>query len=316
MPSPSINVLLIEDNPIEARVLRAVLEKCGKSALLDAPVYNLVCATTLDQGMSRLNEGGVDIVLLDLSLPDSHGLQTLVQLREQETDVPIVVLTGMKDETLAVAAVQAGAQDYLMKGQTDSQLITRSIRYSIERHRLLRSLSLVDELTGLYNRRGFRTLSEQQLKVANRAEKDCLLFYIDLDGLKSINDTFGHGQGSQAIIDAAGVFRQSFRDSDILARFGGDEFVALVVNADAEHDYIIKSRLQQNLDAHNSGDARPYRLALSFGVARYNHQQPLTLDALIQEADEAMYGQKRLNKLAPAQLANVPANKSGMATTA
>lgn len=315
MSSPSINVLLIEDNPVQARVLRAVLEKSGKSVLMDAPAYNLVCATTLNQGLSRLNEGSVDIVLLDLSLPDSHGLETLVQLREQEADVPIVVLTGINDESLAVAAVKAGAQDYLMKGQTDSQLITRSIRYSIERHRLLRSLSLVDELTGLYNRRGFRTLSEQQLKVAHRAEKDCLLFYIDLDGLKSINDTFGHGQGSQAIIDAAGVFRQSFRDSDIIARLGGDEFVALVVNTDVGHGNSIKSRLQQNLDAHNSGAARPYRLALSLGIARYNHQQPLTLDALIHKADEAMYRQKRLNKLAPAQLADATADKSELATT-
>jgi PleD family two-component response regulator len=148
----------------------------------------------LHQGLSRLTEGGIDIVLLDLALPDAHGLETLVQLREQEADVPVVVLTGMNDEALAIASLQAGAQDYLRKGQTDSELITRSIRYSIERHRLLRSASLFDELTGLYNRRGFRTLSEQQLKVAQRAAIDCLLIYIDLDNLKAINDTLGHHQ--------------------------------------------------------------------------------------------------------------------------
>jgi len=249
-------------------------------------------------------------VLLDLSLPDAHGLETLVQLREQEADVPIVVLTGMNDDALAVASVQAGAQDYLRKGQTDSQLITRAIRYSIERHRLLRSLSLIDELTGLYNRRGFRTLSEQQLKVAQRAEKDCLLVYIDLDNLKSINDTLGHHQGSQAITDAAVILRQSFRDSDILARLGGDEFVVLVVNADDEHGDILMSRLRQNLAAHNSCDSRLYQLALSYGIARYDSKQPITLDALIQEADEAMYRQKRQNKSIPSQLTTAATSKS------
>jgi len=298
MNNSPVKVLLIEDNAIETRVMEAVLEKAGQSTVGLVSSYQLFCTDCLEGGLKRLAEGGIDIVLLDLSLPDAHGLETLMRVREQEADVPVVVLTGMNDESLAVAAMQAGAQDYLVKGQHDSQLITRTIRYSIERHRLLRTLSLVDELTELYNRRGFLMLSEQHLKVAQRTGKDCLLVYLDLDGLKQINDTLGHHQGSQAIIDAANILRQTFRDSDIMARLGGDEFTVLVINmSDEQSDGDnFTARLNKNLEDHNALANRPYKLALSLGLAHYDCAKPRTLESLMNEADQAMYEQKRQRK--------------------
>jgi diguanylate cyclase (GGDEF)-like protein/PAS domain S-box-containing protein len=159
----------------------------------------------------------------------------------------------------------------------------------------LRALSLVDELTGLYNRRGFLTLGKQQLKLAGRTKKKMLLLFADTDDLKRINDTLGHPQGDQALIDIAHVLRETFRESDIIARIGGDEFVVLAPETDHANPEILAARLQRNLEAYNASGDRPYRLSLSVGVARYAPQHPCYIDELLAQADRLMYEQKQGN---------------------
>lgn len=290
-----INILLIEDNPVEAAMLRAIISKAGQQT---AAVYNydVTWANSLEKGLEHLANALFDVILLDLSLPDSEGLETLERLLAQEQNVPVVVLTGISDEALAETAMQTGAQDYLVKGKADSQLLTRAIRYSIERHRLMRNLILVDELTGLYNRRGFLALTEQQLKVARRTNSNCLLAYIDLDGLKQINDTLGHEAGSQAIADTAQILRQTFRESDIIGRLGGDEFTVLLTDTDKNQGSAVVCRLQIALDQNNERADRPFKLYLSVGIASFDWQQPVSLDELMRQADQAMYEQKRRRK--------------------
>lgn len=293
MNTQKIKLLLIEDNPVEATLLRAVIAKAGQQATVAKCIYEVKWANSLGKGLEHLAEGRFDVILLDLSLPDSEGLETLERLLAQEQNVPVVVLTGMNDDAIAEAAMQTGAQDYLVKGKSDSQLLTRAIRYSIERHRLMRSLTLVDELTGLYNRRGFLSLAEQHLKVALRTSSGCLLVYMDLDGLKQINDTLGHEFGSQAIADTGHILQRTFRESDISARLGGDEFTALLHCTDKDHGGVIISRLERALDEYNNCTARPFELRLSAGLAYFDWQQPISLDELMQQADRAMYQQKR-----------------------
>lgn len=130
MDNTSIGILLIEDNPGDTRLIREALTE-GKDV-----AFNLECADRLSIGLDRLTRGGIDVILLDLSLPDSHGLETFVSVYGQAREVPIVVLSGLDDETLAVKAVQEGAQDYLVKGQVDGNSLVRSIRYAIERKQL------------------------------------------------------------------------------------------------------------------------------------------------------------------------------------
>ncbi len=135
---------------------------------------------------------------MDLDLPDSEDLGTFERAYAFAPDVPIVVLTGMEDEEMALDMVKSGAQDYLVKGEVGPDLLLRSIRYAVERHHLtsaLRSLSLIDDLTGLYNRRGFSDLGEQHLKLARRTARAVLLVYVDVDDLKTINDTLGPSKG-------------------------------------------------------------------------------------------------------------------------
>jgi|WetSurSiteA1Bulk_404760.scaffolds.fasta_scaffold01835_6 diguanylate cyclase (GGDEF)-like protein/PAS domain S-box-containing protein len=160
----------------------------------------------------------------------------------------------------------------------------------------LRSLSLFDELTGLYNRRGFFTLAEQQLKVADRMQKEMFLIFIDFDGLKNINDTFGHNEGSQALIDTGNILKETFRGSDIIGRIGGDEFVVLAIEPADSEIVLFKTRLQNAVESFNMKGTRSYTLSLSAGVARYSPDSHYTLSDLIAHADTLMYEEKRMKK--------------------
>jgi diguanylate cyclase (GGDEF)-like protein/PAS domain S-box-containing protein len=178
---------------------------------------------------------------------------------------------------------------------TGFQAICRDITQKKQTEDELRHLSITDELTGLYNRRGFLTLAEHQLKLAlnKRIEKKLLVIYVDLDGLKQINDSFGHDEGSRAIVQTAEILKQSFRHSDIAARLGGDEFVVLAIEANEENTEMIISRLQKNLENYNAQKNHSYDLLFSFGVARFESDIEFRIENLIKRADQKMYNQKK-----------------------
>jgi two-component system cell cycle response regulator len=283
------HVLLIEDNPGDARLIEMMLRGAH-------PAFEVSACATLAAGIRCLKDRAVDVVLIDLSLPDSRGLPTLARLVKRFPHVPAVVLTGLGDTGLGVQFLQGGAQDFLVKGQFEERRLTRTLRYAMERHKrlnALRSLSLTDELTGLYNRRGFMALAEQHRHWSRRTQRPFLLLFLDVDQLKAINDRFGHAAGDAALCEAARLIRSFFRASDIVARVGGDEFAVLMIDATQEHGDRIAKRLEAFVDSANAGADRPYRLGLSAGCAEYSPQRGPSLEALLKEADEAMYGSKR-----------------------
>ncbi|MFH2044559.1 MAG: PAS domain S-box protein [Pseudomonadota bacterium] len=160
----------------------------------------------------------------------------------------------------------------------------------------IRELSMRDQLTELYNRRGFITLAEQQLKSVKRTKKQMTLLFLDADDLKTINDTHGHEEGDKALYNTADILRQTFRESDIIARIGGDEFAVLVVDSTDMNSKIITQRLWQNINNFNTSKVRKYKLSLSWGSAIYDPDSTLTLDKLMSIADGLMYTQKRAKK--------------------
>jgi diguanylate cyclase (GGDEF)-like protein len=174
------------------------------------------------------------------------------------------------------------------------QGIARDITERKQREQQLRSLTIIDELTELYNRRGFLTLAERHLKLAARKKRGVFLLFADLDGLKHINDTFGHLEGDRALIDAAEILRRSFRSADIIARLGGDEFTVFPLEAATESADLLIARLEEHLQAHNEMHRdRGYQLALSVGIARFEPDSSWTIDQLLEHADRALYTQKR-----------------------
>ena len=186
-----------------------------------------------------------------------------------------------------------------LKGKWHAIGIVRDITRRKRLEEELRVLSLSDELTGLYNRRGFLTLSEQQLKVANRVRKGMLLIFADLDGMKQINDTLGHQEGDRALAETGQILKKAFRESDIVARFGGDEFAVLSLETPEAGADILLSRIEERLDYHNRYEQRPYRLSLSIGIVRYDPENPADLHDLIVKADRLMYEKKTSKKREP-----------------
>jgi len=291
-----IKVLLIEDNPGDARLIREVLSDAHNLN------FELIWVDQLETGIEMITKEVFNVVLLDLSLPDSHGMETIIAFREQAPAIPIVVLTGLDDEEVAINAVQHGAQDYLIKGQVNSSVIMRSMRYAIERHRLqgeLYNLSIIDELTNLYNRRGFFNQAQQYMNTHVQEGKGFYLIVADLDGMKQINDSYGHHMGDLALMDTANILKEVFRDSDIIARMGGDEFTVILpdsrgsaLHLEAFEQEIIW-KIQQRLFHFNLEAGRIYHLSISLGIYYFNPAMPLTLGELIIQADQRMYTRKK-----------------------
>lgn len=172
-------------------------------------------------------------------------------------------------------------------------ITSRDITERKQQEQALRALSLIDELTGLYNRRGFLTLAQQQLKQARRGHRELVLLFIDMDDFKEINDNFGHSEGDTALVRASQILKHTFRDSDIVARVGGDEFVVLASDTGASGSEVIIHRLRQELRERNDREGYPYRLSFSVGAARFDPDAPPSIEELMAAADQMLYAQKK-----------------------
>ena len=158
----------------------------------------------------------------------------------------------------------------------------------------LKAAIITDELTGLFNRRGFFTLADQQCKMATRNKRTMALVYMDIDHLKIINDELGHGAGDQALKDAAKIFKKSFRKSDIIARIGGDEFTVLLTElSDPSTANIIINHLQENIKKHNEQGNLNYELSVTTGIAFYDPEHSCSIGDLLNQADKIMYSHKK-----------------------
>lgn len=287
---PFTRVLLVQENPEYALFVKNRLAQEIQTA------YQVKTADTLQGALEQLLASDIDIILVELSLPDAQGIEIFEKIQSQSPAVPVVILATLSDEMSALRAVQKGAQDYVLKIEDEGRLLPRVIRCAIERHRVkteLINMSFADDLTGLYNRRGFSMLAEQQLKCARRSKKGFYLFLMDLDGFKQINDTFGHAQGDIALRHTSALLRKTFRQSDVIARIGGDEFAVLAIESNADSAAIIQQRLETIFDEGVAGKLPAYKLSLSSGAAYFDPAQPVSFEQLFEVADGFLYQQKR-----------------------
>jgi diguanylate cyclase (GGDEF)-like protein/PAS domain S-box-containing protein len=198
------------------------------------------------------------------------------------------------DGTFFHALLESSATDEKGRRCCRTSIIDVTERKRGEEHLL--ALCMTDELTGLYNRRGFFVLAEQQIKLANRSGQRMVLLSADLDDFKRINDRFGHAEGDSVLMETASLLRGTVRESDVVSRLGGDEFVILQ-SADAQAESLV-SRLRKNLAIFNSERHRPYEISLSIGVSHYDPSSPSSLVRILADADKAMYEEK-MNKRTP-----------------
>jgi diguanylate cyclase (GGDEF)-like protein len=285
----ALRVLSIEDNPGDAILVREMLRDASPDGFV------LENHDRLSTAVAQLLEGSVDCVLLDLSLPDAEGLEALAQVRTVALDVPIVVLTGRTDEVLAVQAVHEGAQDYLIKGQVDARLLSRSINYAIERKRAeveLAHQAMHDALTGLPNRALFYDRLGQALNRGGRQGTAVAVLFLDLDRFKLVNDSLGHSAGDKLLVAVAERLAGVLRAGDTAARFGGDEFVILCEDVSGERQAIaIAERIASELEAPFVIDSDEVFAHTSVGIA-LAAEPGARPEALIRDADAAMYRAK------------------------
>lgn len=286
-------ILLIESSVGDAQLIRLLLKP--------EPRFHVTTASRLTRGLTHMRREQFDLVLVDLALPDGGGVNAVSEVRRTHSGLPIIALSSIDDESVALAALRQGAQDWLLKSQIDRALLLRVIRYAQERHRLLaalQSLALTDTLTGLYNRRGFITVAEEQLKLARRSGYSLALAFVDLDGMKRINDELGHEFGDQALVNTAQILRDTFRASDVIARLGGDEFIVLAIDAGPGVASRSRKHLAQALAQHN---AAPGAVPLAFSVG-FSHFIPAAenntacIEDLMVEADKQMYIEKQQSR--------------------
>jgi two-component system, cell cycle response regulator len=241
---------------------------------------------------------------MSLARPTGNGGPLIVRERrgisdrDLEGSLSSALLAGDKELGGVVREVDEISRA-LKSGATAPQALRVAIHpavWSAVRHviveRELRYLALTDDLTCLYNRRGFFAAATQQLKLARRNTQSMLLLFCDVDNLKKINDSFGHREGDLALVRTADALEDAFRDSDILARLGGDEFAVLALEASSQNEAAILRRLEKSLKKSNANESR-YDLSLSVGVARFDPQHAVSLGKLMEQADRDMYEQKK-----------------------
>lgn len=264
-PADPITVLLVEDNAGDARLVRELLsETSGQRFTVDH-------VEQLSAALGKLKAEEPDVVLLDLSLPDSQGLQTLTQMQNAGPHLPIVVLTGHDDEELALNALQSGAQDYLVKGRGDGDLLARSIRYAVERKHFEERLSYMaqyDALTGLGNRNMLRERLAQALLRAGRDNGRVALIYADIDRFKAINDALGHEAGDQFLKAVANRLQRCVRGTDTIVRLGADEFAVIVEGIDAVEPVAdIAKKIFTSMERPFSLGTGSFYATLNLGIA-------------------------------------------------
>jgi len=300
-----IKTLLIEDSPSDAFLLREIL-----SDVPDAGVQ-IEWVDKLFAGLKRLDSGAVDLLLLDLGLPESTGLDTFDVTHRSSSAVPIIVLSGLDDRELAMTAVSSGAQDYLVKGQFNGPDLVRTMRHAIARHRRSRAVQerLVssyrrlrfeadhDSLTGLHNRRSIGQILHREMSRCSRSRSPLSVIMIDLDHFKHINDTWGHAAGDEVLGEAAVRIHETTRQYDSVGRYGGEEFLVVVPDCNLEGAIALAERIRlrlAELPIQYHGVTIP--LTASLGVAASCEARPLSAEQLAASCDTALYRAKNAGR--------------------
>jgi diguanylate cyclase (GGDEF)-like protein len=283
-----MRILIADDDPVLRHALARQLAKWHFE-----PV---ACANGLEV-RALINDHTVPpLALIDWNMPDVDGLSLCGEIRAtpEASTAYLILITSNRSRADVVSGLSCGADDYIVKPFDWEELRARvniGARTAALQDRL-RMLALQDDLTDLYNRRGFATLADRHLALARRKRQPLLLIAADIDGLKSINDNYGHSAGDEAVRAAADILRATYRSADIVARLGGDEFAVFPLEASSECADLLLDRLRKNLDAYNAQRQSGWKLSMSAGIARLDAASCESVQQLLDEADRALYQQK------------------------
>lgn len=297
-------ILLVEDSRAQAETARDFLEKNG---------YEVILAENGKTAIKAVKTSAVDIILLDLELPDMSGNEVCrwLKLNEDTKGIPIIMLTGKYDVKDKVAGLEAGADDYLSKPYDNVELNARIFaclrtkalqdelkQKNLQLQNLLKQveiMAITDQLTGIYNRRQVETILQKEFRTASRYKTPVSCIMIDIDHFKTINDAFGHHAGDAVLKEIAKIIAESAREADIVARWGGEEFIIILPQTKKEEALQAATRILKAIPEHNFPDIPDERITVSIGITSIPHPS-LNIDTeekLIHTADCALYEAKR-----------------------
>ena len=286
---PAVRVLVVDDNEGDFYLIRSLLDHATDTS------YEVVWERNYADAIAAVDRLAPHICLVDYQIGMESGLDLIAHLAGSHPNLPTVLLTGQADHEIDVAAMRAGASDFLEKARFDSQLLDRTFRYAIEQKRNERHLaSLVerDDLTGLYNRVGFSEKLGSALAVADRTDHMLAVLFLDLDRFKHVNDSLGHPVGDALLREVGRRLSDCCRVTDVIARMGGDEFAIVATHLKHEDGagYLAEKVL--------AAMARPFDLSghvvhvgISVGVTTYPNDVG-DADQLLMNADMALYRAK------------------------
>ncbi len=295
-------ILLVEDSKVQAGLVRDFLEKTG---------YEVIWAENGKSAIKTAKTMSVDIILLDLMLPDISGNEVCrwLKLNENTRGIPIIMLTAKDAITDKVAGLEAGADDYLPKPYNEIELNARiyaSLRTKAlqdelrQKNRQLENLlkqveimAITDQLTGIYNRRRLVTILEKEFRRTVRYKSPLTCLMIDLDHFKRINDKFGHHTGDMVIKETAQIITGCAREIDTVARWGGEEFIALFPQTKKEDALQSAVRIIKKVSEHKFPEISKEQITISIGIASAPDPSIDTEEKLIHASDMALYEAKK-----------------------
>ena len=291
-----IQLLLVEGDPDAAADIDRMLRG------IPGTQFAISRAARVENALRMLRDGRFEVMLLDLSLEEGNGLETLARAKLAAQSVPIIAITSQGDDAQAIRALRVGALDYLVKGESDARLVAQTVRHAVESQRILNELTLArerehfiathDPLTGLCNRRAFREQLARSLAYSERTDSRVALLVLDIDGFKAINDSLGHPVGDQLLNLISQRLLQAARKSDMVARVGGDEFLVMLQPFKRDEDPArVAQRIIHCVSRPCDLAGSDYRVTASIGVAMFprDGSDP---DLLIRNADTAMHHAK------------------------
>ena len=294
MSQAAIKILYIEDDLTDAELMQEILHSgVGKSNQ-----YNVVHVESLKAALNQIASQGFDAVLLDLNLKDISGMDNILAIKEENPDLPVIVLSGVDSDAIALDAIDHGAQEYVMKGHCDGKIIRLAIQSSIKRKAVERRLfkqANYDPLTGLPNRTMFQDYVEKAICKAERWKRHETVMFVDLDYFKKTNDTYGHDAGNAVLKEAAIRMKTVLRESDIVARYGGDEFTILLDDRSDDSRSAAGQAVTKLIYAFHAPfeyEGNSIDMSASIGIATYPASGS-DFRSLIKSADKAMYKAKK-----------------------
>jgi diguanylate cyclase (GGDEF)-like protein len=292
MQEPAFHILHVEDDYTDALLMRELIN--------DSPhqgVFDITHVDSLRDALNKMKSGDYDAVLLDMNLRDICGVDNILAVKDENPDMPVVVLSGVDSDSAALEALDCGAQEYIIKGHCNGRSVRHAICSSIKRKAVERQFykeANYDELTNLTNRRFFMDYLSLTLEKARRWKRTETLMFIDLDRFKDINDTYGHDAGNFALKTAARRMKMTLREADMICRYGGDEFTILLDNrANDSQDVAahIAKKLIEALNKPFEFNNAEISFSASIGIALYP-DNGIDNTSLIKSADMAMYKSK------------------------